>query len=140
MSQLYTRATTWLYGTLTSPPIAGVLDAYEDYAPQGATDKDSVWIEYELMAPGDDVAEVAEQRIWTEFAFRVVACSRGRSRKALEPMADAIYTRLHRVSGSVAGGFVLSSVRTSEIAAGDLAQGVEYREIGGIFNLIVQPA
>lgn len=137
---LYTRATTYLYGKLTSPPISGVLDVYEDNAPQGATQADSLWIEFELMAPGADVAEIAEQRIWTEFAFRITACCRGRSTKALEAVADEIYSRLHRSNGTVAGGDVISATRSDEVVGNDLAQGIEYRQLGGIYNLIVQPA
>lgn len=137
---LYTRATAFLFGKLTTVPISGVSGVHEITAPQGTTDKTSKWIEFEPMAPGQDVAEVAEQRIWTEFIFRVCACTRGESVAALEAIADEIYTRLHRSNGTVTGGDVISCVRTEEIVIPDLAQGVEYRQLGGYFNLIVQPA
>jgi hypothetical protein len=137
---LYTRATAFLYGKLTTPAISGASGVHEITAPQGATDRSSKWIEYEAMSPGEDVAEVAEQRIWTEFAFRIVAASRTESVASLEAIADEIYARLHRSDGSVTGAYVVSCVRTEEIVIPDLAQGVEYRELGGFYNLIVQAA
>lgn len=137
---LYTRATAFLYGKLTTPAISGVSGVHEITAPQGSTDKTSKWIEFESMAPGEDVAEVGAQRIWTDFVFRIVAASRSESVASLEAIADEIYSRLHRSSGSVTGGEVISCVRTEEIVIPDIAQGVEYRELGGFFALIVQPA
>lgn len=134
----YPEATTWMYGVLTSPAISGVLGVYEDAAPEGDTTASSVWIEFELMGSGADAAEVAEQRIWTEFAFLVRAVSRGRSTVALRTIAQAIDTRLHRKNGTTSFGQVISSVRTQEEQDHWLEQGVEYRALGGIYNLIVQ--
>lgn len=135
----YPRATSWLYDVLTTVPIAGVLGVYEDAAPQGVTTATSVWIEFEALAPGEDVDEVGKQRIWTEFAFRVSVCTRGRSTRGLQTIADEIDNRLHRKSGTADGGLVISCTRSQEVAGKALAQGVEYRELGGVFNLIVQP-
>ena len=138
--EAYTGAAKWLYATLTTPPIAGVLGVYEDAAPQGVTEKESVWIEFEQFAPGDDVAEVAEQNIWTEFVFVVRAISRGRSTVALADIATAIYTRLHRTDGVAGDARVLSSTRQRPDHENWTEMGVEYRSLGGIYNLIVQPA
>lgn len=135
----YTRATRWLYTKLTTPPIAGVLDVYEDQAPEGITTKESVWIEFELVTDGQDVAEVGEQRIWTEFPFAVRALIRGRDTIALEDIADEIDSRLHRASGTTSDGQVISSVRTQEAAPPYIAEGVEYRGLEATYNLIVQP-
>lgn len=134
----YPEATTWLYDTLTTVPLAGVSGVYEDAAPEGATDSDDVWVEFEAQAGGLDVAEVAEQRIWTEFAFLVRAVTRGRSTVALKAIATEIDNRLHRANGTTADGQVISAVRTQEEQDHWLEQGVEYRSLGGIFNLIVQ--
>jgi len=136
----YTRATEWLYGLLTTPAIAGVAAAYEIEAPQGATAEGDVWIEYEAQAPGDDVAEVAEHRIWTEFVFLVRAVTRGRSTKALESIADEIDNRLQRASGSTSDGLVLQAARQQEYVGRELDEGIEYRSLGGFYSLIVQPA
>lgn len=142
----YTRANRWLYGVLTASPITGVtrsgLDVYEDAAPEGVTDADSVWIEFEALNPGDDVAEVGRQRIWTEFAFLVRAVKRGRSYQGLEAIADEIDHRLNRVAGTVSDGQVISSTRQedgAEVPESWLKEGVEYRGLGQVFNLIVQP-
>lgn len=138
--EAYTGATSWLYAKLTTPPIAGVLDVYEDVAPQGVTDEESVWIEFELFVDGDDVAEVAEQNIWTEFAFVVRVISRGRSTVALASIATTINTRLHRTDGVAGDARVLSSTRQRPDHDNWTEMGVEYRSLGGIYNLIVQPA
>lgn len=134
----YPEATTWMYGKLTSPAISGVVGVYENVAPEGATAATNIWIEFEAMAPGTDEAEVGEQRIWTEYAFLVRAIGRGRSTLALKAAATAIDARLHRKNGTTSGGQVISSVRTQEEQDHWLEQGVEYRSLGGIYNLIIQ--
>jgi hypothetical protein len=134
----YPEATTWMYGVLTTSPITGVSGVYEDAAPEGETDADDIWIEFELQAPGTDVAEVAEQRIWTELAFLVRAVARGRSTVALKPTAKTIDDRLHRANGTTTDGQIISSVRTGEDQGRWLEQGVEYRSLGGLYSLIVQ--
>jgi hypothetical protein len=140
----YTRATRWLYGVLTAGGgITGVaLAVYEDTAPEGSTAADTKWIEYEAMDPGSDVAEVGAQRIWTEYAFHVRAVTRGRSTQALEAIVDEIDNRLHRKSGTVSDGQVISCTRSqdgSEAPESWFKEGVEYRGLGGVYNLIVQP-
>lgn len=136
----YPEAITWLYATLTTPPIAGVLDAYEDTAPQGVTASDDIWIEYEAFAPGEDVMEVGQHRIWTEFAFHVRACKRGRSTMALKVVANEIDDRLHRADGTTTDGLILACTRSDERPGDGLEQGNEYRSLGGLYHLIVQPA
>ncbi len=132
----YPEAITFLFGKLNG--ISGVSGVYEDDAPQGSTDSNDVWIEYEALSPGSDLAEVGEQRIWTEYAFLVRAITRGRSTIALRTIAQAIDDRLHRKSGTTSLGQVISSVRTQEEQDHWLDQGVEYRALGGYYNLIVQ--
>ncbi len=140
----YTRAARWLYQQLTEPePIPGVLDAFENNAPEGETSSSSVWITFEAIDPGSDVAEVAAHRIWTEIPFLVRAVTRGRSTQALEPIVDEIDERLHRKDGVIDDARVLACVRqedrNSEVPETWLQQGVEYRALGGTYNLIVQP-
>lgn len=144
----YPRVTTWMYGVLTAPPIAGVSDSdgvtggavFEDDAPQLSTDADSVWIVFEIMSPGQDVAVVGDQRVWTEFAFLVRAVARTRSTKALESVAKEIDTRLDRASGASTGAAIVTSFRVEEHQDKWFEQGVEYRALGGQYNVIVQPA
>jgi hypothetical protein len=136
----YPRATTWMYGVLTSPAITGVLDVYEDEAPEGATSETSKWVTFELLSSGMDVAEVGEQRIWTEFPFAVLVWARTRSTKDLQTIADEIDTRLHRASGTADGGYVIQASRTQEHQEKRTEMGIEYRGLGGVYNLIVQPA
>jgi hypothetical protein len=135
----YPEATTFIYGLLTSTPITGVSAVYEDQAPEGETSAEDTWIEFELLAPGLDVDEVAHQRIWTELAFLVRAVKRGRSTVALKTIATEIDNRLHRASGTTTDGQILQAARTQEDQGRWLEQGVEYRSLGGYYTLIVQP-
>lgn len=144
----YPRLAEWLYGVLTASPITGVANAdgvtggavFEDTAPQEYMTKDDVWVVFELMAPGSDVAEVGDQRIWTEYAILVRAMARTRSTQALRPIADEIDTRLDRASGTVADAAIVRSSRQEEHQDRWLEQGVEYRALGGIYNIIIQPS
>lgn len=136
----YTGAATWIFEKLTTPAIAGVAGVYEDDAPGGSTTSASTWVVFELLAPGDDVSEVAEQNIWTDFVFVVHAIARGRSTKALAIIAEEINTRLHRASGVAGGARILSSTRQRPEHDNWTEMGIEYRSLGGVYSLIVQPA
>jgi hypothetical protein len=136
----YPEAITWLYSKLTTPPISGVSGVYENDAPEGATTSADTWIEFEALNPGVDVTEVAEQRIWTEYAFLVRAITRGRDTIGLGTIATEIDNRLHRASGTTSGGQILQAARQQEEQDHWLVQGIEFRGLGGIYNLIVQPA
>lgn len=136
----YPRAAEWLFGVLTSPAITGIDEhVYEDQAPEAVTDADTTWIAFESLDDGSDLMEVGAHRIWTEFPIQVAAFRRGRSTKALTAIADEIDDRLHRASGAVSDGQVISCVRTGEVQEPYLKQGVEYRALGGLYNLLVQP-
>lgn len=140
----YTRATRWLFEKLTEPAIVGIAErVYEEDAPALATSAETKWITFEALDPGADLAEVGAQRIWTEFAFLVRAVTRGRSTLELEAIVDEIDNRLHRSDGTTADGRVLSCTRQenggSEVPESWLRQGVEYRALGGVYNVIVQP-
>lgn len=141
----YTRAARWLFAQLTEPePIEGIgLAVYEANAPEGETTAESKFITFEALDPGSDVAEVSAHRIWTEYTFLVQAVTRGRSTQALEDIVDAIDDRLHRKSGVIDDARVLFCSRQedagSEIPESELRQGVEYRRLGGAYNLLIQP-
>lgn len=141
----YTRATRWLYARLTTPTaITGVTaGVHEDAVPEGLAGATDVWIEFEAMDPGLDLAEVAAHRIWTEFSFLVRAMKRGRSYQELEGITDEIDNRLHRADGTVSDGRILSCIRSevgsSEAPESFLRQGVEYRALGQIYNVLIQP-
>lgn len=137
----WSRARQWLFDTLTTPPIAGVVGVYEDAAPAGVTAKDDIWIEFGPFAPATDVAEVSAQRIWTEFPVDVRAIRRGRDTASLGPVYDEIDARLHRASGPAGDdGQVISSTRGEEFPPEPLVdQGIEYRALGGLYHLLVQP-
>lgn len=138
----YPRAAKWLYETLTNPPITGVgANVYEDDAPEAVTDSSTVWITFETLDNGSDLrTDVGSYRVFTEFVFQVAAFMRGRSTQALKDIADEIDSRLDRASAAIDDAIVLACERTGPVQEPYLKQGVEYRALGGVFNLTIQPS
>ncbi len=58
----------------------------------------------------------------------------------LKDIAMEMDTRLHRANGTTTDGQVISCVRSDERPDSWLEQGNEYRGLGGLYHLIVQPA
>lgn len=132
----YPRAAEWLYATLTTPAIAGLTGGVHEHpAPQGTA---YPAITFSLQA-ATDVGELAEHRIWAELLLLVRAWGQTRSTASLRAIADEIDARLHRGSGTTSDGRVISSVRLEAHHDRNVADGIEYRALGGIYQLLVQP-
>jgi hypothetical protein len=131
----FTRATTWLYATLTTPPISGAAGVFEHPAPEATA---SPWITFGQQAE-TDLAVIGERRVWADFLFLVRAISKGESSKALESIVDEIDSRLHRASGTTSDGRVVASVREEVFSFAEEDHGVIYKHLGGLYRLLVQP-
>lgn len=131
----YPRAQRWLYQTLTVPPIPGVGTVSEHPAPQGAP---RPWLTYQLQAP-DDLMVVGEDRVWAAMLMLVTVGNQTESTRSLMAIADEIDRRLHGSDGIAEDGRIISSVRQTVFHADDLQDGVPYRRLGGIYELLVQP-
>lgn len=136
----YPRAAEWLYATLTTPPITGVVTrVYEHPAPEDVVQADNSYVTFQLQAPVPDLTVIGEHRIWSEMLFLVRATKRSRSTATLKAIADAIDARLHRTSGTVSDGRVVASDRVSPYHDTEITDGVTYKHLGGVFSLLVQP-
>lgn len=133
----YLVAAEWLYATLHGDTalMATVTDVTEHPGPQNAT---FPLVTFALHT-ATDVSEVAEHRIWAQLLMLVTVTGQGPSTLPLKPAALRLDALLHRTSGATADGQVISSVRREEFYAPDLYEGIQYRRIGGIYELLVQP-
>lgn len=131
----YPRLAKWLYTTLTTPPIPGIKTVSEHPAPQGSL---RPTITFLLQAP-DDLTVVGEDRVWATFVMLVTATNQTESTASLKPYADEIDKRLHGTDGVADDARIISSVRLSAFQSDELNDGVPYRRLGGIYELLVQP-
>lgn len=132
----YPEAAEWITGLLTGTPIAGVTAVQEHPAQELST---FPLITFSQQAPSVDVMVINGNRVWSELVFLVTAIAKGESTKALKAIATEIDARLHRASGTSTDGRILESVRTGGFQASELDNGVQYRRLGGFYQLIVQP-
>jgi len=133
----YLVAAEWLYGTLhgDTPLMDVVTDVVEHPGPQDAVYPICTF----ALHSATDVAEVAEHRIWAQLLMLVTVIGQTTSTLDLKAAAIRIDALLHRTSGSVSDGQVISSVRREEFYAPDQYEGIQYRRIGGMYELLVQP-
>ncbi len=129
----YPRASDWLNTVLAG--ISGVNTICEHPVPQGQPYPAITW----SVQASDDMTVVGESRVWAEFLMLVTAVDQTRSTLALQSIADAIDLALHGTTGDVADASVISSVRISPFQDSDIADGVPYRRLGGLYSLLVQP-
>ena len=131
----YVSAMAWITATLTTPPIAGVTGVYEHPAPQL-----SVYPLITVQQQSElDLEVINAHRVWAEFIFLVRVIGQTASTLSLKAIADEIDARLHRTSGTTSDSQVISSTRISVFHMPEEAQGVEYRHLGGLYELLVQP-
>lgn len=134
------RAEAWLYGLLTGDTaLAALVDSrvYSGAAPQGAT-LPCVIINHQS---GRDVLGVGTVRVMSRLAYLVKAVGRCQSYLALEPIADRIDAVLHGASGAVAGiegagAELLACTRTMTVAYAEMDEGVQYRHLGGLYQIV----
>lgn len=132
------RAQVWLTETLSTPEISGVKHVSEHPLPQGLADPYPS-ITFALMSP-DDLVVLGEDRVWSNLVYLVTAVAKGESVAAIESIADEVDRRLHKVSGEVDGAYITSSVRVSPFSDSQVRDGVSYRRLGGMYELLVQAA
>lgn len=131
----YPRAQRWLYQTLTTPPITGVGTVSEHPAPQSAP---KPVITYQLQAP-DDLMVVGEDRVWAAMLMLVTVSNATESTRSLMAIADEMDRRLHGAQGVADDGRIISCVRQTVFHTDELNDGVPYRRLGGLYELLVQP-
>ena len=130
----YVEACIWLDATLAQVPITGSSGAFEHPAPQDQAYPLVTW----QYAGAKDVAEVAAQRIWAEVVMQVAAWGKGGSTVALAAIADEIDRRLQQASGSTTNALIYSCTREQVLSFPEVASGVAYRRLGGLYRLVIQ--
>lgn len=121
-------ADTWLYNTLTAaldvpvsahPAPDDIAVPHVTFAVLSATDN--------LTGPGF--------RFLTRYRYLVRAIARGRSFPYA--LADQLDVALTRKTGTAAGGDIVASVRVAPFQMSETADGVEYRHLGGEYQVLV---
>ena len=133
----YVVAAEWLDATLRGDTalMAEVTDICEHPAPQDAV--------YPLVTfalhHAEDTMVVGEHRVWADLLMLITVVGQTASTKALQAAAVRIDALLHRASGTTADGQIVSSWRTESFALPDEYEGIQYRRLGGFYELLVQP-
>jgi hypothetical protein len=127
------RAEAWLYQTLRAALPA--LEAYSAVAPPGVAHP---FLVYSQQSP-TDLMGLGPARIWASFLYLVRVTDQTGSYLPLKAAADAIDAALHGASGTVSDGAVLDCIRDRAYSLTEVADGVEWRHLGGLYALKVQP-
>ncbi len=143
-----TGIATWLYGLLSGdatlqgfvgvPPAARV---YDDHSAQGVPVVAGVPIltfRPQLFHP--DTRIVAGYRIVSRITYLVKAIGQTASFVELSPIASRVDFLLQGASGTGGGFAILSCVRERGFTLAEVADGKEYRHLGGFYTVVAQPA
>lgn len=135
MSETWT-IDSWLYTKLTGDTtlMTTLTGVFADVAPFGQA------FPYGIIALQDaeDVMGVNGVRILTAATYQVRIVTDATGFGGIKAAADRIDTLLHRASGSVTGGVIISCVREAPLRYTELYQGKLYRHMGGLYRLQVQ--
>ncbi len=137
-------AETWLTQTLSAnATLSGLVSGqfYSYIAPAEAT---YPFIVFKFVPASDshDTVGLAGARIMTRMLYSVEVVDDRNSFNRSGPIAELVDQVLHKGSGSVTGGIVISCIRTAPLAgiAIDETTGEIERAIGGVFDISVQKA
>lgn len=128
------EADDWLYTVLNSSPglasISGRI--YNEGGPQEAV---YPFIVYH-MSEGRDLMGIGATRVWTTMNYVVRAVTRDGSYESIYGLANAIDAALHDKSHQATeNGEVIASVRIAPFKMAETLDGVNYRHLGGIYQL-----
>lgn len=126
----------WLYATLHGDTtlMALITGAVADVAPPGLA---CPFLVYSLQGAAD-VGTVNGVRIMTRATYQVRVVTDSESYGAIATAVNRVDTLLHRASGSVTGGVVISCVRVEPFRYTELVSGKLYRHMGGFYEIQAQ--
>lgn len=134
-----TRAEAFIYGLLAADTALAALVAGRIYgyqADQGAPLPVVVFQQQsgvDLLAPGP-------VRIWSNLLYLVKAIGQGTGWAGVAPIAARIDAVLHGAQGPGPGpGQVYICYREQPFTLAETQAGVQYRHLGGVYRLFVQP-
>lgn len=136
MAELIT-AERWLTSILTNDgTLAGYVGGrvYGHIVPSDASFP-YIWFTHQASS---DVQGVGPHRIMVSALYTVRAVAVATSFASLEAIANRIDGVLQAASGAVVGGIVLACVRERPFVLVEPSQGVQYRQLGGIYRIWAQ--
>ena len=127
---------SWLYSKLANDAtlMALITGVFADVAPQ---DQAMPFLVYSLQEVGD-VMSINGTRIMTAGTYDVRVTTDSESYSSIKMAVERVDTLLHKTSGTVTGGLILSCVREAPVRYTELHQGRLYRHLGGLYSLQVK--
>jgi len=133
-----TRVDAWLHTTLSaSSPLVALVSTriYGYVAPQGTTGNMVVY----NWQGGSDLNTVGSYRALVNGLWQVKAITQSNSFAAAKAIMDIVDDTLHRASGSVSDALILACVRQAPVQYVEVTNGIQYRHLGGIYRIQVDP-
>jgi len=127
----------WLYSLLsTDATLLGAAPGgvHADAAPRGT----AFPLVIIALQDATDGMSFNGTRILVRATYQVKVVGQGASYSALDTAAGRIDALLHRASGSVSGGVIYSCVRVEPFRYREDLDGIEYRHLGGFYEIQVQ--
>lgn len=129
----------WLYGLLSGSATvaAAVADRVFSYVAPPLTAFPFVTFHWQ----GDHDVKVLEgTTVWVEAVYTVKCIAESGSEQGLAAAASAVHSTLHGASGlSPSGdGLIVSCLRDSSLAMGEVTGGRQYRTAGGLYRIRTQ--
>lgn len=137
------RVEAWLFDTLSNDPALGaeVVGGFFSEVASGLNpDEDYPIVVWRLLTP-TDVRGVGAARVMIRADYVVVAIdafSAAGSYSTIGTAADRIDAVLHGKDGTADDGTIFSCTRREPFASTLTDQGIQYRELGGVFRIQAQ--
>lgn len=111
----------WIYSTLVSDATLAAITPGGIHEGMAGEDVVTPYIVYNLVSANDYMV-IGGIRVWTDMLWDVMAVSQGNDTRVLRPVSDRIDELLHRASGSIVGGVVLTCTREGVIRRGPVKE------------------
>ena len=138
MSETLT-AEQWIYDVLTDDATLAALitGVYSYVAPDTATDP---FVVFSYANDGEDEQGVGGVRLYSVMRYTIRAVAMCETFSSLATIADQIDTLLHgKFAAGPSGGVIVECIRLRPFAAVEVLEGgIQYRQLGGVYQLRVQ--
>lgn len=134
-----TLVDAWLYTKLSSDATITSLVAARIYGYTAPPTPTFPYIIFNHQGSAD-VSAVGGYRIFNSGVYQVKAVAQSTSAATAKTIADRIDTLLQRAYGTVTGGYVLGCVREQPLVYVEITNGIQYRNLGGLYRIYVQGA
>lgn len=138
--------TSWLYSTLAADSAGagslGVLSTditsriYDSLADQAQSEFPIIL--FGLQVARDDLVLNNRRRVWAEYLWQVKVIGKNHAYSELTDLASRIDTLIDRGQGTPTGGKVITCSRERTLRYAEETDGLIYRHLGGLYQIIVQ--